>query len=408
LDNLARSTKFVQRESRVTAENFLDLLLKDASCPVGMSLLDYSNEFLSVHHVSISAQGIEDRFNDYAVKFMRGLVNHFFSQQFSQPFDVPFLERYRSFRIWDSTKLELPAFLADDFPGFGGGASAAGISIQCRYDLKNRVCSSLDVYPATYSDAKYTEDFVVEENCLDIFDLGYVSASFLQRLEDGGGHYVCRLHSQSGVYDRDGNELDFQKTYSWMRQHGISVYEKDVWVSEKFITSRLVISLVDDQTYQKRLAKVQKDGRKKGRQVSDRYKARMHMNLILTNTDPKEIPDSKVYLLYKFRWQIELMFKSWKSSGWNLENIKKVKYERYMCILYAKLLMIILSNQIHGVMARKRYLKDKKILSGNKCAKTLCQQIDLLRKLINASAIRIYEILEKIDQIFARGHILCQ
>ena len=387
---------------------FLDMMMKDASCESGMSLLDYSNELLSVHGLSISAQGIDDRFNDYAVKFMGKLVNRLFSSQIPQPLDDSFLKGYASVRLWDSTKLELPARMQDDFPGFGGGASPSGISIQYRYDLKNQSSCSLDVYPAVYSDAKYTEEINVEENCLEIFDLGYVSASFLQRLQEGGSHYVCRLHTQSGVYDLQGNELNFEKIYRWMRLYRIPVYEKEVLVGSKMVPSRLVISLVDEATCQKRMAKLRKDSQKKGWQVSNQYKIRMRMNLMLTNTDSEEIPASQIYLLYKFRWQIELFFKSWKSSGWHLDNIKEVRYERYMCILYAKLMMIILSHRITGVISGIYYRCHKKKLSVEKCFKTLCGQINLLRQLLNAGVNKVGEILEKIYLLFSRGHVLCK
>jgi hypothetical protein len=409
LDTLARITKFVQRSSKLSPEKFLDVLIKDASLETGMSLLGYSNELCSTHGVSISAQGIDDRFNDYAVKFMRQLVSNVFDKQVGHSFEDAFLQMYSSVHIFDSTKLELPADMRVDFPGFGGDASEAGISIQYRYDLKNRVGCSLDVYPATFSDSKYTQEISLEENSLEIFDLGYVSADFLMRFnKELRQHYVCRLHSQSCLYDISGNELNLKKIYRWMRLYRIPFYEVNVLVGEKRFPSRLVINLVDEQTYQKRLSKIKKEGKKKGWQVSDQYKLRLRMNLMLTNSAPEEIPASKVYLLYKFRWQVELFFKNWKSSGWNLDKIKDVKYERYMCLLYAKLLMIILSDQIYGFFAHKQYQRDKKLLSPTKCVKTLCQQIDLLRKLINAGVNTIKEALEKIGELFSRGHILCK
>jgi hypothetical protein len=310
--------------------------------------------------------------------------------------------------LWDSTKIELPAHMAADFPGFGGNASDAGISIQYRYDLKNGVGASLDVYPATSSDSGYTKEIPIEANSLEIFDLGYVSADFLFRLDEGGSYYVCRLHSQSDVYDLDGQKLDLEKLYRWMRLYRIPVYAKKVLVGQKRLPSRLVVALVDEQTYQKRLKNAGKDAGKRGWKISDEYKIRMRMNLMLTNTDSEKLPDEKVYMLYKFRWQIELIFKTWKSAGWNLEKIKDVKYERYMCVMYAKLLMIILSERIYTVIAAWQYSVEKKILSREKSVKTLCRHINLLRQLINAGTDKISDILDKISRIFARGHILCQ
>ena len=213
LSGLARFTKFVQRSSKICAVKFLDLLFKDASSDRGMSLLDYSNELLVVHGVSASTTAVDKRFNDYAVQFFRRLVNILFCAQIRSPFDDSFLRSYSAVRIWDSTKIELPSHMAADFPGFGGGASEAGISIQYRYDLKNQLGSSLDVYPATSSDSGYTKEIPVEKNALEIFDLGYVSADFLSRLDEGGSYYVCRLHSQADVYDLYYPRLQYEKLY---------------------------------------------------------------------------------------------------------------------------------------------------------------------------------------------------
>jgi hypothetical protein len=422
LSSLARSTKFIQRSSKICEVKFLDLLFKDAAHECGMSLLDYSNEAQSAHGISVSAQGVDDRFNDYAVKFLRHLVNGLFNRKFSQPFDDSFLQRYSSVNIWDSTKKELPEDMAEDmavdFPGFGGSSSSAAISmvrqgsptVQYRYDIKNNTGCSLDVYPATSTDSDYTRQIPIEGNSLEIFDLGYVSHDFLDRLGQGGSYYVCRLHIRADIYDLVGQEYDLEKRYRWMRLFRIPVYSEEVLVGHKRLRTRLVITLVDEQTYQKRLKKLQKDSRRKtkGWVPTNEYKLRMRMNLMLTNTDIEEIPDEKVYGLYKLRWQVELIFKNWKSSGWHLDRIKDVKYTRYMCILYAKLLMIILSDRIYSVIAAERYRRHGQILSRGKCGKTLCDQIRLIRQLINASVDMMEQILDKIELLFSRGHILCR
>ena len=79
-----------------------------------------------------------------------------------------------------------------------------------------------------------------------------------------------------------------------------------------------------------------------------------------------------------------------------------------MCVLYAKLMMIVLSDRIYSLMAKQRYGQDKKLLSPCKCVKTLRQQIDLIRKLIDATAEKTLQILDKISRLFSRGHVLCR
>ena len=235
--------------------------------------------------------------------------------------------------------------------------------------------------------------------------MGYVSSEYLSRFEKGNSHYVCRLYPKSKVYDLDGNEIDLEKIYRFMRLYRIPVYEKNIQIGEKRIKSRLILSLVDEQTYQKRLAKLKKDSRERGWSVSEQCKIRLRMNLMITNASTEEIPASKVYMLYKFRWQIELMFKEWKSSGWNIDKIKHVKYERYMCLLYAKLLMIILSDRIYGIFASANYRECRKILSKCKCVKTLCKT-GMICQMLDSSADKIHEILEIINRLFSRGHFL--
>lgn len=44
-------------------------------------------------------------------------------------------------------------------------------------------------------------------------------------------------------------------------------------------------------------------------------------------------------------WQIEIMFKIWKSI-FNIDNVKNVKIERFKCFLYGRLIALLLSSSI--------------------------------------------------------------
>ncbi len=58
---------------------------------------------------------------------------------------------------------------------------------------------------------------------------------------------------------------------------------------------------------------------------------------------PREIlPYKKVRKTYYLRWQIELVFKTWKSF-FEINKIKKVKKDRMECQLLAKLIWILLN-----------------------------------------------------------------
>jgi len=70
------------------------------------------------------------------------------------------------------------------------------------------------------------------------------------------------------------------------------------------------------------------------------------------------------------RWQIELIFKIWKSIG-KIHEVKKVKQHRLECYVYAKLIFIVLGWQLLWRVAKVLYHREGKLLSFYKSFKTL-------------------------------------
>ncbi|MGI0010724.1 MAG: transposase, partial [Nitrosopumilaceae archaeon] len=101
--------------------------------------------------------------------------------------------------------------------------------------------------------------------------------------------------------------------------------------SEKDIKVRLVICLLPDQEVEKRLRKAAKNNKKKARKpLSKEYKARAALNLFITDTTPEQIATDSIWPVYRLRWQIELIFKVWKSIC-KIHEVKKVKQHRLEC-----------------------------------------------------------------------------
>ena len=64
------------------------------------------------------------------------------------------------------------------------------------------------------------------------------------------------------------------------------------------------------------------------------------------------------------------MFKIWKSI-WEIDEVKKVKKERFECYILSKLLTIILCWRVMWIVAKELYRIDNKALSFMKAFKTL-------------------------------------
>ena len=108
---------------------------------------------------------------------------------------------------------------------------------------------------------------------------------------------------------------------------------------------RLIIELVPEEVLATRMQKVNKYNKKKGHQTGKEYKNRARFNLFITNITEEMLNGEAIVKIYRIRWQIELIFKTWKSV-FGLDNIGQMKYERLMCILNTRLLLILINWEI--------------------------------------------------------------
>jgi len=66
--------------------------------------------------------------------------------------------------------------------------------------------------------------------------------------------------------------------------------------------------------------------------------------------------------IYSMRWQIELMFKIWKSI-FKIHDVKRVKLERFQCFLYARLTALLLTSSIVSTGKKITYEENRKEIS---------------------------------------------
>lgn len=75
--------------------------------------------------------------------------------------------------------------------------------------------------------------------------------------------------------------------------------------------------------------------------MRERSKRLSAMNVYITNAPPEDVQPEHVHDLYSLRWQIELLFKTWKSF-FQIDHCKEIKKERLECHLYGQLIAILL------------------------------------------------------------------
>ena len=243
---------------------FFDSLLYDATSEGTKSYNQMAIEVKSAHGVDISVQGIDQRFNAGAQKYIQELIGEQLSCQVSQSIDAGWAKHFNRVIIKDSTKFDLPKTLWEKLPGFGGNASKAGVCIQYEFNVKSGEVNDLSIHPAKRPDNKDAVQTLglVRAGDLTIRDLGYFALDYFKRIEKAGAFFLSRLNTQVLVYHKKEDqfqELDFAKLYQKMKTGNIQRLDEKVYIGEKEkFPVRLIIELLPEEVVAERMKKVNK------------------------------------------------------------------------------------------------------------------------------------------------------
>ena len=412
LTEIAIETGFCKRGSKFTPQMFIDILLYNASSDANKSLNQLTIEALDEHGIHVSRQGIDKKFNEHSVAFIKAVFEKNLTTQIkSQDFNVGWLEHFEQVRIKDGTRFDIPEPLFPYMPGFGGSASKAGACIQYEFDIKSGKILDLTITPANRQDVTDSKETIgdVTQGVLVLRDLGYFTLSNIQKIIENKAFVISRLDPKTLVSElKDGKyiELDFEGLYDYMKKNSLGRMEKQVYIGKTMlIPIRMVIELMPEEVYQKRIRSVNKGNKKKGYHTSDRYKIKARFNLFITNVPSDKLPGLAISGLYKIRWQIELIFKIWKST-FGIHHTRKMKYHRWLCLLYAKLLTIVIFWDIILIHRNEYYIGQGKMLSFDKCFKTIKESLVKFRKAIWKGKKAIEDYMRSITKKLSSNHWL--
>ena len=300
--------------------------------------------------IQITKQSLHDRFTKSSVMFLRKCLDKVLSQKIGFSGDkAAFQTHFNRIRIKDSTKFALPDVFSGNYQGYGGvlHRSSSMISIQYEYDFLSGQSLDLRLTSGTQNDqsdsANFTND--IKEKDLFIRDLGYCTLNYMDKIHRHEAYFVNRLGSQINIYaEKDAKEpIDINVYLKKLAKNGLEYLEVSVFLGKnKRIPVRIILALADQATYEKRIRKTSKQARSTGNNVTEKFKTRAKLNIIVTNVPIEILKSEDVRKIYSLRWQIELIFKTWKSlvtiDEFNTNNI-----HRFESQLYGKLIWIILT-----------------------------------------------------------------
>lgn len=397
-EEVGQETGFVQRRSKLNSTLFVKTLVLSCVDKPEASLnqmVQWSDEL----GLELSAQGLNKRFNERAVSFLWRLVERAVSRVRRQA-TVPEtqLAQFKEISIIDSTQVALPECLRVRFAGFGGNASSASIKFQLRFDYLAGHISALEVEAGRNSDhGCQLHRQQLTKGSLQLFDLGYFDQSALADIAQAEAYFICRLHPQAGLY-KSMNASKSMDIVAWLKPLKADRYEFQSYVgSQERVAIRVLLQRLPTPVAEERRRKAQASARRQGKTYSQSHMELLDWSILITNVPSAMLSFEQVMTLYPIRWQIELIFKLWKSHA-KLASVAQWKPERVLCHLYARLLALIL---FHWFIAPWRFGEWGE-LSLTKAFQVFQHHISRLAQAIVAHWHGIEVVLEKITQDFLR------
>ncbi len=229
------------------------------------------------------------------------------------------LKLFHSVKLLDSSYINLPENMRDQYRGYGSSyqnrpcSTQGGLKIQLVYDYLNQIISRLDFKEGVRSDQGY-KDYLedISSGDLLIADLGYFAPNSFKIIDERKAYFLSRYKADTNLYEPDTNEkIDL-----------LALLKNQEFMAKEFLLGsqpKLKVSVVCQKLTQEQAAyrrrKANKLAKSRGYTSSRRNQHLLDWAIFITNIPSSYVAAEDLSKLYRLRWQVELLFKLYKSYG---------------------------------------------------------------------------------------------
>jgi hypothetical protein len=337
IEEIAHKKGFVQRLSKLTGLKFVEIWVMGFMEKPNASL-NYLVQVATDVNVNITKQGLQDRLSRGAVEFLMAVLERCTMQLRNKvPIDLSLLKKFSGVQIVDSSEFGLPDSLQSEFPGSGGDGPKSIFKLQVIWDFLHGNLLGIVTQDGRQPDQSFRQHALqILPGWLCLSDLGYFALETLEMVAQTQAYFISRWLTGCGLLDpKTEMKLDL---LSYLQSTAQKQLELNVWVGfQKRLACRLLAIRLSPEIVEEKRRRLRDKARRKGRTVSATSLAWLEWSIFITNVPLEWLTLEQASLIYRLRWQIELLFKLWKSEC-QIDRIAGCIRNRVLCEIYAKLI----------------------------------------------------------------------
>lgn len=207
--------------------------------------------------------------------------------------------------------------------------------------------STLEVVDARITDSyecgETLRNFEFGDGKLVVVDRGYSTPVGIAHVRNGGGHVLARLNRGTlPVFDAKGGSIN---VLEWLRGlHGVRAESRVAYVrhGDLRVPGRLIARRLPEAARNKARAGV---ARNCGTEVDAEQLEFAEYWITFTTVPSDVLTESQILELYRLRWQVELLFKRWKSLS-NVDELRNIRPDNVVAWLNIKLFLALVCERV--------------------------------------------------------------
>jgi hypothetical protein len=164
----------------------------------------------------------------------------------------------------------------------------------------------------------------------------------METRHEEGGFWLSRIMARTIVYDLEGNRWELA---SFLDACSANQVDVQIELGKRQLPARLLALRLPSEVAETRRRQIREAARSKGQTVSQVVLALADWFILVTNVPAELLSLREAIVLARARWQIELLFKLWKSHG-QIDEWRSKDPWKILCELYGKLIGMVVQHWV--------------------------------------------------------------